>query len=84
MEHWKREDPNHNAYVHYGIRKQRYKLIYLYNEGFDLQGTNEGGEDRQWELFNLYHDPEYALVVEEMTQILNDKTLRISNQIEHQ
>ena len=38
-----REDPDHNAYVHYGIRNQRYKLICWYNEGFDLQGTNEGG-----------------------------------------
>ena len=92
--YWMHKDPDHNAYAHYGVRNQRYKLIYWYNEGFDLPGTNEGGEDREWELFdcqqdpmelfNLYHDPEYALVVEEMTQVLNDKMLRIGDQIEHQ
>ena len=40
--YWMHRDPNHNAYSHYGIRDQRYKLIYWYNDGFDLPGTNHG------------------------------------------
>ena len=31
--YWMHRDPDHNAYSHYGIRDQRYKLIYWYNEG---------------------------------------------------
>ena len=50
-------DPDHNAYAHYGIRDHRHKLIYWYNEGFDLPGTRGGGEDREWELFDLEADP---------------------------
>ena len=29
-------NPNHNAFSHYGIRNKNYKLIYWYNEGYDL------------------------------------------------
>ena len=91
--YWMHKDPDHNAYAHYGIRNQRYKLIYWYNEGFDLPGTNEGGEDKEWELFdcqddpmelfNLYQDPKYRSVVEEMKQLLNYKMLTIGDRIEH-
>ena len=91
--YWMHKDPDHNAYAHCGIRNQRYKLIYWYNEGFDLPGTNEGGDDKEWELFdcqddpmelfNLYQDPEYRLVVKEMTELLNQKMLSIGDRIEH-
>ena len=91
--YWMHKDPDHNAYAHYGIRNKRYKLIYWYNEGFELPGTNEGGEDKEWELFdclddpmelfNLYQDPKYSSVVKEMTQLLNYKMLSIGDRIEH-
>ena len=55
--YWMNRDANHNAYAHYGIRDKRYKLIYWYNEGYDLPGTNHGGEDREWELFDCQKDP---------------------------
>ena len=58
-----------------------------------MPGTNEGGDDKEselfvcqddpMELFNLYQDPEYRLVVEEMTQLLNQKMLSIGDRIEH-
>ena len=54
--YWMHRDPDHNAYSHYGIRDKRYKLIYWYNEGYDLPGTNHGGEDREWELFDCQED----------------------------
>ena len=35
------------------------------------------------ELFNLYQDPKYRSVVQEMTQLLNYKMLSIGDRIEH-
>ncbi len=55
--YWIHRDPDHNAYSHYAIPDQRYKLIYCYNDGFDLLGTNSGGQDKEWELFDLERDP---------------------------
>ena len=87
--YWMHRDPDHNAYAHYGIRNQRYKLIYWYNEGFDLPGTNHGGEDREWELFdcdedplelfNLYEDAAYQDVVAMMKNALSDKMAEIGD-----
>ena len=52
-----RDCHQNNAYSHYCVRDQRYKLIYWYNEGYELPGTNHGGEDREWELFDCENDP---------------------------
>lgn len=91
--YWMHRDPDHNAYAHYGVRDQRYKLIYWYNEGYDLPGTNEGGQDREWELFdcekdplelfNVYADPAYSAVVADMTGKLNRKMAEIGDVPEH-
>ena len=91
--YWMHRDPDHNAYSHYGIRNQRYKLIYWYNEGYDLPGTNHGGEDREWELydcekdplelFNVYADPTYKDVVTDMTAQLDRKMAEIGDEPEH-
>ncbi|ASJ71565.1 sulfatase [Granulosicoccus antarcticus] len=91
--YWMHRDPDHNAYSHYGIRNQRYKLIYWYNEGYDLPGTNHGGEDREWELFDceqdplelfsVYADPAYADVVADMTLQLERKMVEIGDEPEH-
>ncbi|MEM9232096.1 MAG: sulfatase [Pseudomonadota bacterium] len=55
--YWMHQDPDHNAYAHYGLRTHRWKIIYWYNEGFDLPGTREGGQDKEWELFDCENDP---------------------------
>lgn len=91
--YWMHRDPDHNAYSHYGIRNQRYKLVYWYNEGYDLPGTNHGNEDREWELFdcekdplelfNVHTDPSYADVVAEMTRQLEKKMADIGDEPEH-
>lgn len=91
--YWMHRDPDHNAYSHYGIRNQRYKLIYWYNEGYDLPGTNHGGEDREWELFdcekdplelfNCYSQPEYQEVVNTMKIELLKKMREIGDEPEH-
>ena len=91
--YWMHRDPDHNAYAHYGIRNQRYKLIYWYNEGYGLPGTNHGGEDKEWELFdsetdplelfNVYSDPAYQGVVVDMTALLDKKMAEIGDEPEH-
>ena len=91
--YWMHKDPDHNAYAHYGVRNQKYKLIYWYNEGFDLPGTNHGGEDREWELFDCENDPlelfnvisdkTYANVVKEMKKTLCNKMLEIGDEPAH-
>lgn len=58
---------HHNVYAHYGVRTDRYKLIYYYMtepdppewELFDLQQD-------PMELRNVYSEPEYAGVVAEL------------------
>ena len=60
-----------NSYI--GITK-----VSICKEPTKVEKTGSGN------FLNWYHDPEYALVVEEMTQIQNDKMLRISDQIERQ
>ncbi|RAL05398.1 sulfatase family protein [Aspergillus ibericus CBS 121593] len=87
--YWMHRDTIHNAYAHYGVRNQRYKLIYWYAEGFDLPGTQEGGQPREWELFdcvedplelfNVYQDPKYKDVVVELTRLLEETMLEIGD-----
>ncbi|MGC9316715.1 MAG: sulfatase family protein [Armatimonadota bacterium] len=64
-------DGGHNVWAHYGVRTQRYKLIFYYEE--------EPGP-QEWELFDLqedpmemksvYDDPDYAGVVAELKEEL--------------
>ena len=92
--YWMHRDPDHNAYAHYGIRTKRYKLIYWYNEGFDLPGTDlddhdDGEISPEWELFDLeqdphemhncYHDEAYQTVVAQMTALLDTKMAEIGD-----
>ena len=87
--YWMHRDPDHNAYAHYGLRDQRYKIIYWYNDGFDLPGTNHGGEDKEWELFdcekdplelfNLANDKTFNEIFSRMKLILTEKMLKIGD-----
>ena len=92
--YWMHGDPDHNAYAHYGIRNKRYKLIYWYNDGLGLPGTSDEKDEPEWELFdcqedplelfNVYSDPAYAMVVQQMTDQLNDTMKQIGDIPEHQ
>lgn len=91
--YWMHRDDQHNAYAHYGVRNRRYKLIYWYAEDYCLPGTREGGQEKEWELFdcekdplelfNLYSDPAYAAVVDDMRAELDAKMLEIGDTPEH-
>lgn len=91
--YWMHRDVIHEAYAHYGVRDQRYKLIHWYNEDLGLEGTRPGGEEKEWELFdcekdplelfNCYNDPEYKEVVARMTRLLQDKMEEIGDEPVH-
>ncbi|EXJ74018.1 uncharacterized protein A1O5_02312 [Cladophialophora psammophila CBS 110553] len=94
--YWMHNDIIHQAYAHYGVRNQRYKLIYWYNEDFGVSGARPsppGDEDKEWELFdcdmdplelfNVYHDPRYQDVVKEMTRLLEMKMAQIGDEPVH-
>jgi arylsulfatase A-like enzyme len=79
--YWEHLSKPHRVGAHYGVRTERYKLIYYY--GKPLGNTNALNEERtpEWELFDLQNDPNelnnvyaspgYAAVVAEMTQELD-------------
>jgi len=87
--YWMHRDPVHNAYAHYGIRNERYKLIYWYNEGLRQPGTLDGGEEKEWELFdceldpfeliNVYADPAYEEIRLQMMDDLDQKMAEIGD-----
>ena len=92
--YWMHRDSTHEAYAHYGIRDKRYKLIYWYNEGFGIEGTREGGQEREWELFdcerdplelfNVYGEEGYREVVGRMTGLLEGKMDEIGDECVHE
>jgi arylsulfatase A-like enzyme len=74
--YWEHDDRFHKAPAHYGWRTDRYKLIYFYNDGLDLPGTGPFTYPPEWELYdmradpdelrNVYDDPAYAQVREQL------------------
>ena len=91
--YWMHKDENHNAWAHYGLRDQRYKLIYWYNSALGQPGAQEGDEPPEWELFdclndplelfNVADDPAYAEVFAKMVGELDSKMLEIGDVPEH-
>jgi hypothetical protein len=81
---------HHHVYAHYGVRTMRYKLIYYYADGLDQPGVIDESKEPEWELFdldadpyelnNVYHDPAYAGVVEELTGELHRLQARVADQ----
>lgn len=55
--YWMHKDFIHNAFAHYGIRTDRYKLIYWYNDPLGQIGALPGEEPPEWELFDCEEDP---------------------------
>jgi arylsulfatase A-like enzyme len=92
--YWMHRDVVHNAYAHYGIRNQRYKLIYWYNESLEQPGATHGGEEKEWELFdceedpfelfNVYWEPKYRDVRVEMTRLLEETMAEIGDEPVHE
>jgi arylsulfatase A-like enzyme len=78
--YWEHLSKPHRVGAHYGVRTERYKLIYYYGKA--LGASRAIDEDRvpEWELFdlecdgnemnNVYGRPEYADVVKKLTEEL--------------
>lgn len=72
---------HHNVYAHYGLRTQRYKLIYYYADALGQPNTIDDTREPEWELFdlevdpyelnNVYADPKYAAIVERLKDELH-------------
>lgn len=43
--------------AHYGMRTERYKLIYYYAEALGVEGAIDETKPTEWELFDLERDP---------------------------
>ena len=49
--------PHFNVSAHYGVRTQRYKLIFYYGLGLGAPGALDEPLPPEWELFDLKKDP---------------------------
>lgn len=75
--YWEHDSEPHAVRAHYGIRTERYKLIFYYSDGLGLAGTKNTYFAPEWELFDLEADPkemnnvygaaEYADVLAELS-----------------
>ncbi|WDR03967.1 sulfatase-like hydrolase/transferase [Devosia algicola] len=91
--YWMHKDIIHNAFAHYGVRNERYKLIYWYNDPLEQLGATDGSEPPEWELFdceddpfelnNLAHDPQHRQIFETMLGLLDSKMDEIGDLAEH-
>ena len=91
--YWMHKDEFHNAWAHYGLRNQRFKLIFWYNKALGQAGTMGGDEPPEWELFdcesdplelfNIADDPKYADIFRIMLSELDAKMAEIGDVPEH-
>jgi arylsulfatase A-like enzyme len=74
--YWMHNTSDHHVPAHYGIRTDRWKLIYYYGKPLGMTGANPPDTEPDWELLdlnadpremkNLYYDPKYAPVVRQL------------------
>jgi arylsulfatase A-like enzyme len=67
---------HHHVPAHYGVRTERYKLIYYYGDAMGTSGSINKPTEPEWELFdlekdpremkNVYADPAYAPVIAQL------------------
>lgn len=72
--YWEHLSSEHKVGAHYGLRTERYKLIYYYGEALGASEAVDESRTPEWELFdlkkdqyemnNVYHDPDYSDTVE--------------------
>lgn len=56
--YWMHLDSIHKVWAHYGVRTERYKLIYYYGESLGSSGSEDRSTPKSWELFDLQEDPQ--------------------------
>jgi arylsulfatase A-like enzyme len=79
--YWMHNDGSHAVPAHYGVRTRDHKLIYFYGKPLDMKGARGPATEPEWELYdlrkdpremnNVYHDPAYRKVAEQMKRELD-------------
>lgn len=87
--YWEHDDAIHATTSHYGIRTERYKLIYYYADGLGIAMTGPKVGPIEWELFdlkndiqethNVYDDPAYFEIREDLKLRLAQLQARIGD-----
>lgn len=78
--YWENDSSDHHVLAHYGLRTERYKIIYFYNDGLGVPGSGPYTYPPEWELYdlandpdelhNVYHDPAYGEIREQLKREL--------------
>ncbi|MDR0543360.1 MAG: sulfatase [Dysgonamonadaceae bacterium] len=78
--YWMNNDIWHHIPALYGIRTERYKLVYYYSQTLGMAGAHENNLSPEWELYdlktdpaemrNLYDDPKYAKLIKKLKKEL--------------
>jgi arylsulfatase A-like enzyme len=55
--YWEHDSEPHHVRAHYGVRTDRYKLIFYYSDGLGQPGASTRRFPPEWELFDLESDP---------------------------
>ena len=55
--YWMHNDNDHHVPGHYGIRTDRWKLIYYYGKPLGMAGAHPPDSAPEWELYDLKRDP---------------------------
>jgi len=56
--YWMNDDGAHHVPAQYGIRTERYKLVYFYAKALGMSGSFQGYNlEPEWELYDLKNDP---------------------------
>jgi arylsulfatase A-like enzyme len=56
--YWMHDDRSHHVGAHYGLRTDRYCLVYFYNDGLGVPGCSDERYPPEWELYDLAVDPD--------------------------
>lgn len=66
--YWEHDSHSHQVRSHYGVRTDRYKLVYYYSQGLGVSGATDRRFPPEWELFDLVQDPS------ELCSVFDDPT----------
>ncbi|MEI6556274.1 MAG: sulfatase [Paludibacter sp.] len=55
--YWMNADNAHNVTSHYGIRTERYKLIFFYGRTLGMSGSKKEDRLPEWEMYDIQSDP---------------------------
>lgn len=56
--YYENDDKESHVFAHYGIRTERYKLVYFYNDGLGHPGSSGRRYVPEWEMYDLHEDPD--------------------------